>query len=132
LELVGIELAVEVGDVLLHPGLRVDDGAIMDGGADLFQEEVEQQTGGEIAEGLRHIFCEVAFDGSDGVRTGLVGKFDVITAILRAEITAGAGRTVKVRRSVVLGGVGDSFEILAGHTSSGKSLHRTSTARTVG
>ena len=46
--------------------MGVDDGLVVDGGTDLFEEEVEEQACGQFADGVE-IFFEVALDGGDGV-----------------------------------------------------------------
>ena len=65
MEFVGVEFAAEVGDALGEAGLRVADGLVVDDGADLFEEEVEEERGREIADWIE-IFLEVAFEGGDG------------------------------------------------------------------
>src|ERR1700739_74283 len=74
LELVGVEFAVEVSYALRQPRLRGDDGLVVDGRADLFEEEIEQETCGHIADGLEVLF-EVALHGSNGVGALLFGEF---------------------------------------------------------
>lgn len=74
LELVGVEFSVEVGDALRKASLRVGDGLVVDYRADFFEEEIEQEAGGHIADGLQILF-EVALHGSDGVGALLLAEF---------------------------------------------------------
>lgn len=76
LELIGVELAGQIGDLQLQAGLGVDDGAVVDGWADLFEDEVEEQAGGHIANGFGEVFFEVALERGDGVGALLLGEFD--------------------------------------------------------
>jgi len=76
LELVGVEFAGEVGELELQTGLGVCDGAVVDGGTDLFEDEVEEEAGGHIANGFGKIFFKVTLEGCDGVGTLLPGELD--------------------------------------------------------
>jgi len=76
LERVGEELAIEVGDALLQALLGVGDGFVVDGGADLLEELVEEESGGEIPDGLGQVLFEVLLEGFNGVGAGLLREFD--------------------------------------------------------
>lgn len=76
LELIGIKFAGQIGQLELQTCLGVGDGAVVDGGADLFENEIEQQTGGHIADGLGEILFEVALERCNGVGALLLGEFD--------------------------------------------------------
>ena len=51
LELVPVELAGRLKQAFLHAGLGVEDGVVVDRGADLFEEEVEELAGGSSPRG---------------------------------------------------------------------------------
>jgi hypothetical protein len=66
----------QVEHSLLQPRLRVRDGAIVDRRADLFEEEVKQQPGRQIAQRLRHIFFKIALQRGDRLGSDLFCEFD--------------------------------------------------------
>ena len=76
LQLVEVELAGKVEESFLQAGLGVEDGFVVDDGADLFEEEVEQLAGGEFAEGLGEVCFGIAAKGDDGVGAGLFWEGD--------------------------------------------------------
>jgi hypothetical protein len=45
---------------LLHARLGVGYGLVVDGRPDLFEDEVQQQAGGEVSDGFGEVFLEVA------------------------------------------------------------------------
>ncbi len=52
MEFFGVKFAGEVGYSELEAGLGVGYGLVVDGWADLFEDEVEEEAGGEVAEGF--------------------------------------------------------------------------------
>ena len=52
LEFIAEEFAAQIDDVLLQPRLGIRNGLVVDHGADLFDKEIEQQAGGQIADGI--------------------------------------------------------------------------------
>jgi hypothetical protein len=69
-----VEFAFEVFEALVEAGGGVGDALVVDEGSDVGEEEVEQESGCEVAEG----FGEVALlaDGGDGVGAVFFGEFD--------------------------------------------------------
>lgn len=61
LELVGIEVASEIGELELQTSLRIVDSFVVDGRTDLFEDEVEQKAGGQFADGFE-VFFEVTLE----------------------------------------------------------------------
>ena len=62
LKFIGEEFTVEICNALLHPRLRVRDCQVVNHWPDFFNEEVEQQACGKVADGFGHIFLKVALD----------------------------------------------------------------------
>lgn len=75
LEFVGVEFAVEVRHALGEAGLRVADGLVVDDGANFFEEEAEEEAGGQIADGVEVLF-EVALERGDGIGALLLVEFE--------------------------------------------------------
>jgi len=76
LELVGVEFAVQIGDALEKPCLSVGDRLVVNDGADFFEDEIEQQACGKIADWFREILFEVALNRGDGGGALLLGELD--------------------------------------------------------
>ena len=76
LEFIGVKLSAEIGDTLLHACLGIVNRLVVDDGAELFQKEVEQQAGGQLADWFVHVFVKVTLHGSDGRCARLLGYVD--------------------------------------------------------
>ena len=74
LEFIGEEFAIEIGNALRHAGLGVGDGLVVNGRADFFEEEVEQESRGHIPDGIQVLF-EVALHGGNGFGALLFREF---------------------------------------------------------
>src|SRR5688572_16757344 len=68
--------ALEVAHAIAEIDLRVGDRAIVDGRADLLEDELEEQAGLQVADVLVELFGEVALEGRDGLRRGVLVKLD--------------------------------------------------------
>jgi hypothetical protein len=75
LEFINVEVAGEVGELLLETRLGVGNGLVVDGRADVFQDEVEEQAGGQVADGFE-IGFKVALERGDGVGAAWRARWD--------------------------------------------------------
>ncbi len=109
LQFVEVELAGEVEEALLEAGLTmilgVENGLVVDRGADLFEEEVEELAGGEIAEGFGEVGFGVAAEGGNGVGAGLLCEVGSAWVTLRkmADLVVSADEQFGSARSKVRG-----------------------------
>ena len=85
LEFVGVEFAVEVGDALGKACLRIRDSLVVDDGSELFEEEVQQEAGGQDADGIE-VFFKVALKRRNGCGSLLLREFEGDHGLLPARL----------------------------------------------
>jgi hypothetical protein len=67
LELLFMDLDVELHHARLQAFLCVGNALVVDQRTDLLQEERQQSTGGNVADGFVHVLLEIALDRGDGL-----------------------------------------------------------------
>ena len=71
-----VELSFQIGELVLNEGVSVADGLVVDGGAELSNEEVEKLPGLELADLLVEVVGEVGLNGANHAMPTLVGQSD--------------------------------------------------------
>ena len=75
-EHVFLHFKFEVIEACLHPCAGIGDGLVVDAGADLLEEEVQQRARRHVPDRRFHVLGEVALDGLDGLLAFGFVEFD--------------------------------------------------------
>lgn len=76
LELFLVHFQIKLRDALLEPLLHVGDRLVVDDRTDLFDEEAEERSSGDVAYGFLQILLEVPLNGRNGVFPSFFSEFD--------------------------------------------------------
>lgn len=71
-----VDLAVDVGKLLLHVATCVPDALVVDRRPELADEEVEQALGAKVADRFVELGVEVRGDGAEQGRAAVIGQSD--------------------------------------------------------
>src|SRR5688572_21522266 len=82
LKLLLMDFNVELRDSGLEPLLCFRHSSVVDGRANLFQEEAKQSARGEVADGFLHVLSEIPLYGGDGFLPGFFAQFNRHDALL--------------------------------------------------